>query len=149
MKTDQTTAGKRRPYQFFTRFDILDDTGSIYLTRYRLIQTPAFAIYLHKFYRADSDPYVHDHPWSFVSFVLRGGYEEMRRNNNTHIVAPRRIRWVNVMRRDDAHYVAELFRVPTWTLLFVGRRRRTWGFYVPVAPAPNQLWVEFDNWEGR
>jgi hypothetical protein len=31
-------------------------------------------LYLHKIYRSDDDPDPHDHPWSFRTFVLKGGY---------------------------------------------------------------------------
>lgn len=33
-------------------------------------------LYLHKFYRGDEDPYLHDHPWPFTSLILTGGYWE-------------------------------------------------------------------------
>jgi hypothetical protein len=63
----------------------------------------------------------------------------------------RTVKRFNRMRRDDAHYILNIHRVPTWSLIFVGRRRRTWGFYVPLGvnegDVENQRWVEFDNWE--
>lgn len=34
-------------------------------------------IYLHKFMRSDEDRALHDHPWSFLSIILRGGYFEI------------------------------------------------------------------------
>lgn len=153
-KTDQTHAGKRKPWQFMTKFVISDDKGSPYLIRWRVIQTPYAALYLHKFLRGDSDPFVHDHPWNFISIVLRGGYVEMRRNNMTHKVYPRHVKHINVMHTHDAHYISTLDRVPTWSLLLVGRRVRTWGFWqsrndMEPGKVQNQTWTEFDNWEGR
>lgn len=152
--TNQATAGKRKRWQFMTRFDINDDKGNLYLRRWRVIQTPLCSLYLHKIVRGDSDPFVHDHPWVFLSIILRGGYVEVRRDNFTHQLRERHVRWWNYMSRDDAHYIKTLDRNPTWTLLFVGRRRRTWGFWVPSrehinGEVPNQSWVEFDNWTGR
>lgn len=144
--TSQPLAGKRKPWQFMTRFVIKNAEGDPYLIRYRLIDTPYGGIFLHKILQPDSDPFVHDHPWSFVAFVLRGGYVEKRRDNHTHQLAWHVVQRVNIMRRDDAHYIHALHRVPTWTLVFHGFRRRTWGFWVPTEPAPNQTWVEFDNW---
>lgn len=142
--------GKRAPWQFLTKFVVYRSDGSVYFTRWRLIQTPFFSIFLHKFLTGDSDPYVHDHPWSFTSFVLRGGYIEARRNNNNHFLDARQVKHINVMRRDDAHYIMDLLRVPTWTLVITGRRRRTWGFWVPIKTqyngVQNQRWIEFDNW---
>lgn len=97
--TDATHAGKRKPWQFMTKFDIRGNNGSLYLRRWRLIQTPYAAIYLHKIVRPDSDPFVHDHPWSFISFVLKGAYAEMRRDNFTHRIKWRTVKRVNIMRR--------------------------------------------------
>ena len=58
------------------------------------------------------------------------------------------------MRRDDAHYIVRLDRTPTWTLVFVGKRRRTWGFWRPLQAhldqhmangIPGWSWHEFEN----
>lgn len=137
--------GKRKPWQFMSKFVITDNNGDPYLIRWRIIQTPFFAIYLHKILTGDSDLYVHDHPWTFVSIILRGGYIETRRDNKTRRLYKRHIRHINVMRRDDAHYIEWLDRKPTWSFLFIGRRRRTWGFYVPGVD--DETWIEFENWE--
>lgn len=146
-RVELENSGKRKPWQFMTRFKIHTADGRLYLDRLRIIQTPFFGIMLHKFMLPDSDPYVHDHPWSFISIVLRGGYWEMRRNKHDYTMNPKHVRFINIKRRDDAHFVYQLDRVPTWTLVIHGRRRRTWGFYVPTTMPPNQTWVEFENWE--
>jgi hypothetical protein len=150
-KDDAAKAGKRKPWQFMSKFVIQDEQGDPMLVRWRIIQTPYGGFYLHKFLRGDSDPYVHDHPWSFLSIILKGSYTEVRRNNMTYQNYERTVKRFNRMRRDDAHYILNIHRVPTWSLIFVGRRRRTWGFYVPLGvnegDVENQRWVEFDNWE--
>lgn len=118
-------------WAFMKKFVIpnFDDPTQTYLTRWRIIQTPWCALYLHRMDGPDSRPTLHDHPWSFVSLILRGGYVEMRQDK--HTMTPRIVerRRVNVMRRADAHYIRDLLRVPTWTLLLVGARRRTWGYW--------------------
>jgi hypothetical protein len=48
------------------------------MTRWRILTTPWFAIKLHHFHRSDEDRELHDHPWLFVSLILRGGYNEVR-----------------------------------------------------------------------
>jgi hypothetical protein len=144
-RVNKDQSGKRKPWQFMNKFVVTKSDGDPYLIRWRIIQTPFFSLYLHKFLAGDSDPYVHDHPWTFLSIILRGGYTEVRRNNHTRRLHKRHIRHVNLMRRDDAHYIERLDRVPSWSLLFVGRRRRTWGFYVPQGI--EEIFVEFENWE--
>lgn len=50
------------------------DTGP-YLIRWA-INTPLFGVKLHHILRSDEDRDLHDHPWSFLSVILRGGYWE-------------------------------------------------------------------------
>lgn len=137
------------------RFEIPDfDRPEInYLVRLRIIATPLFSIYLHRLRTPDSRPTLHDHPWCFFGVILRGGYDEIRLNKHTMQTYRRRIRFINLMRRDDAHYIEKLYRTPTWSLLFVGTRRRTWGYWRPVfnghlenGPSwstPNRIETEF------
>lgn len=51
------------------------DGQDVYMTRWHLIPN---RLYLHKMSRPDMDPWLHDHPFSFRSFVLWGGYVEER-----------------------------------------------------------------------
>lgn len=108
------------------------------LTRYRLIQTPAFGLYVHHWHRPDADRDVHDHPWRFATLVLRGGYTEILADNPAggrvaDRLARRRPFSLHVMPRDRAHRVIAV-RPSTWTLLLVGPKRQDWGFYVPNVP---------------
>jgi len=50
--------------------------GGPLFTRYYLFQCPFFALYVHHFHRSDNDRHVHDHPWSFVTWLLSSGYWE-------------------------------------------------------------------------
>jgi hypothetical protein len=116
------------------KFEIptFDDDG-LYLTRWRIIQTPIAAIYLHRLDAPDSRPTLHDHPWPFLSLVLRGGYTERRLSPLMMTVDEHHvIRRFNFMAQRDAHAILSLRRTPTWTLLFVGPRTRTWGYWEPV-----------------
>ena len=128
-------AANRSPrWAFMERFEVpnLDDPTQTYLSRLRIVQTPWCALYLHRMDGPDSRPTLHDHPWNFVSLILRGGYVERRLDPTTMRVTERhRVRWVNRVRTHDAHAITTLLRVPTWTLLLVGPRRRTWGYWEP------------------
>lgn len=44
-----------------------------YLKRWRIVRTPLFGIYPHKFERSDDPRALHDHPWPSVSLVLKDG----------------------------------------------------------------------------
>ncbi|HXI82093.1 MAG TPA: hypothetical protein VNM34_14900 [Verrucomicrobiae bacterium] len=123
-----------RNWAIFSREDIPDSLHPerTYLTRWRLLQTPWFGVYLHAIREPDRDRHMHDHPWSFVSVVLRGGYLEERPDGRT---GRRRAGSVCLRRAEDLHRVALLARRPTWTLVLAGWRRRSWGFDV------DGLWV--------
>lgn len=131
-------------WAFMERFEVPDyDGDGNYLTRWRIVQTPWFALYLHRFDGPDPRSTLHDHPWNFLAVVLRGGYVERRLNPQTMTVnESHRVRWVNRVRTHDAHAIMRLLRVPTWTLLLVGRRQRTWGYFEPE-PHP---WSDVWNW---
>jgi hypothetical protein len=131
--------GNSQRWALMTKFEIpqYDKPLENYLTRWRIIQTPFFAVYLHKITAPDSRPTLHDHPWNFLSVVLRGGYHEVRRYDGRGdferddfewLPSEHHIRRFNFKRATDTHYITVLDRNPTWTLLLVGRRKREWGF---------------------
>lgn len=126
-KTESVRGGR---WGVFQKYDITDvnDPTSLYLRRWYLLKTPFFGIYLHAIYREDHDRNLHDHPWSFISFILSGGYIEERIDA---IGDPIRINFVarfNRLRHGEYHRILKLDIVPTYSLVFVGRRRSSWGF---------------------
>lgn len=134
-----TTQGQRSPrWRIFGRLTIRvpGPNGRIYLDRLRILDTPWFGIYLHRMVGPDWSPHNHDHPWPFVSFVLRGEYVEMAGN------VARRVRWFNVKRAIDQHRIVWI-REPTWTLVLRGKRVREWGFWTESG------WIQFEEYEAR
>ena len=125
-------AHARRWAVWHRQFDLVREAdGVTYLTRWWLVKTPWGGVALHRMDAPDARETVHDHPFSFVSVVLRGGYVERRLRPEVMRVEERHVvHRVNRMRAGvDAHSIRELLAVPTWTLLFVGRNRRRWGFW--------------------
>lgn len=101
------------------------------VTRWYLHLPYGRKVMLHRFAESDRDRDLHDHPYDFVSLVLRGGYVEKHRTwvkGRRYRDEERRVivRW-NRRRAEDLHRVL-LLRWPTWTLVLTGRRRRQWGF---------------------
>lgn len=137
-------------WAFMERFVVpnFDRDDEDYLVRWRVIQTPWCSLYLHRIGTPDSRPTLHDHPWNFTALVLRGGYIERRLDPKTMKVnESHRVRRVNRMRTHDAHAIMRLLRVPTWTLVLVGARRRTWGYWEPwFEPGVGEwTWTPFDQ----
>lgn len=61
----------------FKHFDIVktvDGVQTLYLRRYYLLETRWGNIFLHNICRSDDDPDPHDHPWNFLTVLLRGSY---------------------------------------------------------------------------
>jgi hypothetical protein len=102
------------------------DVDSKYITRLHLLQTPFGSIMLHWINKPDPEPYDHDHPVTFLSLVLRGGYSE-KRNGKTHVVS-----WFNFIRANEEDQHTIIFVKPnTLTLCLMGPKTREWGFHRP------------------
>lgn len=138
-RVDKLASQRSARWAFMERFVVpAYDGDEDYLTRIRIVQTPWCGLYLHRFDTADPRPTLHDHPWPFVSIVLRGGYVEVAasRKQALRIHAGqdwpygirRRVRFINVKRTGEFHWIDSIGRTPTWTLMLVGRRQRTWGY---------------------
>jgi len=106
-------------------FTITNAAGEPYLRRYYLVQTRWGSVYLHEIMRSDEDRDLHDHPWNFVSLVLRRGYTEHLLGGHTRYCGFSRVIF---HRAEDAHKVELSGTGTTWTLVIVGRKRRDWGF---------------------
>lgn len=145
-KRRRLALGRSGRWAAFDKFSVPDyDGDGDYMTRYRIVQTPLFGIYVHRFDGPDPRPTLHDHPWSFLSIVLRGGYTERRLDPHANRVNEQHpVHRVNHVRASEAHSIRSLHRTPTWTLMLVGRRLRTWG-YLDDAGGGTWLWTEFSN----
>lgn len=82
------------------------------------------SVLLHWIARDDDDGALHDHPWSFRSNIVSGGYVE-------ELPGGRRIerKCGDVFNRKatDLHRVVDV-QPDTWTLVLTGPKERSWGF---------------------
>lgn len=118
--------------------------GRLYMTKLYLWRAPWQQTCLHWIHRADPGRDLHDHPRSFLSLVLRGGYTEDRpaTPGRPWVRGPNgrwKLRLASTVRRagfwafrraSDAHRIASV-RSGTLTLVLWGPRRRDWGFVTP------------------
>jgi hypothetical protein len=122
------------------KLEIMDiaDRSKVYLRRWRIFQCPWFGVFIHKIMLPDPDRGLHDHPWPFGCFILKGGYVEAFKPGAPWPTSD----WVwrtgwgwarrwHTMRRGEFHRITRLLGVPTWTLIFVGRRQGDWGYLTP------------------
>ena len=107
-------------------------------------------IYLHHILQSDHDRALHDHPWPFISFILRGGYVEYADSRDVR-EKKKAWQWTYLLREQwDRDKPFQLFRrfnpgavlyrpahwrhrlevsKPAWTLVFIGPVQRRWGFW--------------------
>ena len=118
--------------------------GEPYLVRWS-ISTILGSIKLHHILRSDEDRDCHDHPWSFLSIILRGGYWEHTpvstgaRFTTRRWYGPGRVLW----RPAPSIHRLELPPGRTaWTLIFTGPRIREWGFHTICGFIP---WMRYEQ----
>lgn len=115
-----------------------------YMERWALV-AGLFSVRVHHFYRSDDERAFHDHPWWFVTLVVRGGYTDVSycRVCDGYGVYDQ---WCGVCagtgeHRDHLHVGSVRFRPAlhqhtvrvdpggVWTVLVTGPNVRTWGFW--------------------
>lgn len=108
------------------------DVPSQYIVRLHVVKTPWFAICVHWLNTADPEPYLHDHPVTFLSIILRGSYTEKRGHGFRGLTPIRHHRWFNFIRASDTDPHSIINVAPnTVTLCFMGPKVREWGYHTP------------------
>lgn len=90
-----------------------------------LLNLGLFSIRLHLWLRSDDKRHMHDHPWSFVTLVLRGSYVDVSPAGRDQL------RWGSVRYREATHrHYVEVPATGALTLLVTSAPVRNWGFWV-------------------
>lgn len=84
-----------------------------------------FAIRIHRWVRSDDKRHFHDHPWGFITIVLKGGYVDVSPDKRD-VLSPGSIRYRSAYHK---HYV-EVPEEGCTTLLITGPPIRNWGFWI-------------------
>ena len=122
---------------------ITDRDGKVpYLIRYYVFlkerKNFPFNVTLHKVLVSD-EPTLHDHPWGYATFILKGGYWEHIpiRSKEGAVVGSTKV-WrgpghFRMRSADDLHWLelakdADGNEIPCWSLFFMGRKQKEWGF---------------------
>jgi hypothetical protein len=100
-------------------------------TRYQLVKTRWFNIYLHQLYAPTWHPECHDHPWGFIAILLKRGYLErvVRMDPETLYTEDIRRRPGSILFRPAtfAHNVITPYG-ESWSLILTTPKSRDWGF---------------------
>lgn len=120
-----------------------------YLERYYLFLKDRkhfpFNIFLHKFLKSDPDD-LHDHPWSYATLILKGGYYEWIPKFDKHgqklceVAVWRGPGHFRICGANSFHRIELDPNVTAWTLFMPGPQQREWGF------ATRKGWVRYDKY---
>lgn len=108
---------------------IYDRDGTTpYMERYYLLfkNRPSwfpFNITLHKICLSDL-PVLHDHPWPYAALILKGGYIE----HTKYRLDARNPGSFRIRGAEQYHWLELPEGQVCWSLFFMGKRRREWGF---------------------
>lgn len=130
--------------------EIISKYGQVHFRRYRLIETPWFAVYVHQICKSDEDTDPHDHPWGFSSVILEGAYQEScwyaphfdSMQIQTYYTGD-----VIEHKAEDAHKL-RLLSTEVWTLVFTSGRERYWGYQTKNGWIGHKEYRQLKN-EGR
>lgn len=102
-----------------------------YMYRWVLILF-GFSIRVHHWLRSDDKRHMHNHPWNFVTIVLKGSYTDVSkaaRPDYPDIRETLTAGCIKFRRATHAHYV-DVPASGAWTLLITGRKKQNWGFRI-------------------
>lgn len=87
-----------------------------------------FSVRVHSWMRSDDKRFFHDHPWHFVTLVLRGSYTDVSEAGRDVL----KLGSVRFRRATHRHYV-EVPPGGALTVLIATAKTREWGFWVKGA----------------
>lgn len=128
---------------FFKKTVIFHQPDDPYMTRWVINLGPFGCFRLHHIHRADAEYEHHDHPFSFISLVLKGWYlEELGGQRKT---LRRGLGSIAFRNAASAHRIVDVAPGGAWTLLWTTPHRdeATWGFYT------DHGWVEWQEFIAR
>lgn len=136
--------------------EIKSKAGELHFRRWRLLELPFFAIYIHGIYKSDEDLHPHSHPWSFVSFILKGSYEEELHTENLmyHGIEIKpyfdnktflRKTYSVVGHTTKSFHKLKIINGPVYTLVFTFGFKKDWGYLVEDKFVKYTRYREFKN----
>lgn len=157
---------------FLTRWvkhELIEDCNhDPYLSRWFLLRTKWLYVFIHKFHRSDEDRALHDHPWNYISIILKHGYWEHSEDicpdclghspnwcplvvhcwrclstgliKQTRFIKPGSIIWRPATWRHRIELINLGEPKQAWTIIFRFRRIRDWGFWTADGFVPWRQW---------
>lgn len=128
--------------KFYKKTIIRREDNEPYLVRYSLFSCRWFAIKIHNILLSDPSC-IHDHPWSFMTFIFKGSYKEQSRIPGTTYLFTQRYKRFSLLYRPAKYAHRLIIGKPVWTFVITFRKVRTWGFLTPKG------WVKWINYSPK
>lgn len=138
------------------RYRLIPDrrTNQDYMHRYYLFLKDRkkfpFNVTLHKIVSSD-DPIMHDHPWPYMTIILKGGYyEHTPVFNDEGKKFAESTRWrgpgsIIFRGAKEYHWLELEDGKPATTLFFMGPQQRDWGFLINRSKNKTQ-WIQWEHY---
>lgn len=128
--------------KLFLVMEIVSKEGVVHFRRYRILSLPFFNIYIHHILKSDQDRHMHDHPWNFRSFLLKGSYrEEVRYPPRFLVLHSYWHQAGDVIKHDrrDVHHI-DLVTPSVWSLVITTGKEHDWGYHT------SQGWIQHEEY---
>ena len=111
--------------------EIKSKDGVLHFRRWQILKTSWFSIYFHGIYRKDDDKHLHDHPWNYISIILKGSFFEVYQ----HEGGEQTIKCLNAIsfikrKATTFHKIYTLNTPAVYTLFITGKEHKEWGYLV-------------------
>ncbi len=110
----------------------------------KVMQLCGIAARVHQILRSDEGRDPHDHPWPYLTIVLRGGYWEDRFTDEGIRFSTKWHGPGSVIFRpaNSWHMLALPAGQSAWTLFMTGRYQQKWGFNTPTGKVPYDVYLK-------
>lgn len=108
--------------KFYKKTIIYREDNQPYLIRHSLFSCRWFAVKVHHILISDYDCQ-HDHPWAFITFLVKGGYVEYTPTGS-------KVHGRGSLLYRPAAYIHRLeIHQPVWSVVITFKKVREWGFF--------------------
>lgn len=133
-KRMEKTAKVIKQFHYRSLVDVPTGTGPVAFRRRPIawvLQQCSIAVRVHEILRSDEGRHPHNHPWPYVTIILRNRYRERRFDNrgrctSLKVHGPGSI----LFRPAGSWHMLELIDGPVTTLFITGKKSQSWGYNV-------------------
>jgi hypothetical protein len=109
---------------------IYSRSGELHFSRFAILESKYFSIYIHNIYQSDKDMHLHNHPWKFLGIILKGKYTEKYINRASESFRVKKFLYITFANRNYFHKIDKLHSPKVVSLFFTFGKHKDWGYLV-------------------